>query len=84
VRFPIGSLPNGGLVDFELPGTPAIKMSMARLPTQATSYEFASLQTVAGDWLAYRAMSLWLFHTPPGALPNLPPGIPAIASTCSV
>jgi cellulose synthase/poly-beta-1,6-N-acetylglucosamine synthase-like glycosyltransferase len=82
VRFPTGALPDLGLVNFQLPGAPAIKMAMARLPTPTSSHENASLQTVAGDWLAYRAMSLWLFHTPPGAVPHLPSGVPAIAATC--
>jgi cellulose synthase (UDP-forming) len=81
VRFPAGSLPNLGLVDFGLPGTNTIKMTMIRTPLQSSDYEVASLQAVSRDWAAIRTMSLWLFHTPLGAVPALPPGVPAIAST---
>lgn len=80
VRFPAGSLPNLGLVDFELPDSRSVKMRMARIPQQSSEHELASLQAVNGDWSAIRIMSLWLFHTPAGAVPSLPPGVPAIAS----
>jgi cellulose synthase (UDP-forming) len=81
VRFPDGASGSLGLVDFELPGAPAIKMMMSRIPRQQPGYELVSLQTIAGDWGAYQAMSLWLFHTPPGVLSNLPAGVPAVATT---
>ncbi len=79
VRFPAGSLPEAGLVEFGLPGAAAVKMTMARIH-QSDAEEVASLQAVRGDWAALHAMSLWLFHTPPGAVRTLPPGLPAIAS----
>jgi len=81
VRFPVGSLPHLGLVDLKLPAVPAVKMTMIRTPQQSSRYETASLQAVKGDWAAIKIMSLWLFHTPAGAVPNLPPGVPAIAVT---
>lgn len=28
----------------------------------------------------YRALSLWIFHTPGNAIPGFPPGVPAAAS----
>ncbi|HXC77121.1 MAG TPA: PilZ domain-containing protein, partial [Candidatus Acidoferrum sp.] len=80
VRFPEGALPAPGLVDFQLPGAAPIKLIMARAPKSAAGFELASLQTIDKDWEAYRTMSLWLFHTPPGALPSLPPDVPAIAT----
>jgi cellulose synthase (UDP-forming) len=83
VRIPVGSLPHTGLVEFKLPRSQAIKMSMVRVPQQVDDYEVASLQVVSGDWAAYQAMSLWLFHTPPGAVPGLEAGVPAIAATNS-
>jgi cellulose synthase (UDP-forming) len=83
VRIPVGSLPHRGLVEFKLPRSQAIKMSMVRVPQQVDDYEVASLQVVSGDWAAYQAMSLWLFHTPPGAVPGLEAGVPAIAATNS-
>jgi cellulose synthase (UDP-forming) len=79
VRFPAGSLPNLGLVEIELPGMRSIKMTMLRMPQPSSEYEVASLQAVGGDWAAIRTMSLWLFHTPIGAVPSLPLGVPAIA-----
>lgn len=81
VRFPQGTLPSSGLVECRLPGAPTIKMEMVRVRERGEGYELASLRTLAGDWAAYKAMSLWLFHTPDGALPSLPPGVPAIAVT---
>lgn len=83
VRFPADWLPDAGLVEFKLPGARAIKMSMVRIPQQTTEYEVASLQVVNGDWAAYQAMSLWLFHTPPNAVPSLQAGVPVIAATSS-
>jgi cellulose synthase (UDP-forming) len=81
VRFPAGSLPKLGLVEVQLPGALPIKMSMVRLPAPSGDHEIlASLQTLDGDWSAIKAMSLWLFHTPVGAIPSLPKGVPAIAS----
>lgn len=64
-RFPLGSLPNVGLVDFGLPGMAAAKMMMSRVPQQDATGQYASLQVVPGDWDSYRAASLWLFHTRP-------------------
>jgi hypothetical protein len=39
-----------------------------------------SLQVLPADWAAMRTLSLWLFHTPAGALSDLPAGVPAAAS----
>jgi cellulose synthase (UDP-forming) len=77
-RCPAGSLPETGLVELQLPGAAAVKMTMTRIRQSGTG-EVASMQAVRGDWAALRAMSLWLFHTPPAA-GTLPPGLPAIAS----
>ncbi|MCW2620915.1 MAG: hypothetical protein JWL64_517, partial [Frankiales bacterium] len=38
-----------------------------------------SLQVDEADWPAHRTLSLWMFHTPDGAVPDLPPGTPAVA-----
>lgn len=80
MRVAFGSLPDDGLVEFKLPEAAAITMAVVRTSRGYGGYQVASLRTVSGDWAAYRAISLWLFHTPPGALPDLPPGVPAIAS----
>jgi cellulose synthase (UDP-forming) len=80
VRFPAGSLPHLGFVDFQLPGAGAIKMTMIRIPQKSSDYELASLQAVQGDWAAIETMSLWMFHTPDGAVRSLPPGVPVVAA----
>ena len=81
VRFPRGSLPEVGLVEFELPGARPIKMEMVRVQHPSTEFELASVQADLGDWAAYREMSLWMFHTPSTAQIGLPPGVPVVAST---
>lgn len=80
VRFPLGSLPSSGLVELKLPGVEPIKMEMVRTHNQSTDYDLASLRALDTDWSAFRAMSLWMFHTPSGTVPGLPPGVPVIAT----
>ena len=43
------------------------------------STEFGSLKLAENDWAGYRTMSLWMFHTPAHAVPELPSGIPVVA-----
>jgi cellulose synthase (UDP-forming) len=81
VRMPAGTLSHSGLVSLVLPGAGGVKMSLVRSPARDAAHELASLRVVAGDWASYRAMSLWLFHTPAGAVPALPAGVPLIAAT---
>ena len=83
VRFTSESLPEAGNVEVEFPGAPAIKMEMVTKRHPSSSQELAALHVANNDWFALRIMSLWLFHTPPGAT-GLPPGVPVIASTRSV
>ena len=80
VRFPLGTLPSTGLVQFHLPGVQPIKMEMLRLSDQHDDFDRASLRALDTDWTAFREMSLWLFHTPPNAVPGLLPGFPVIAT----
>ena len=80
VRFRPGMLPESGLVSVELPGAEPMKMEMVRLGSSADVEQFASLKLSWGDWQGYRAMSLWMFHTPAGAVPQLPVGVPVVAS----
>lgn len=86
VRFPPGRLPQVGLVSVELPGAPAIKMEMVRMRTNGGDAsdtgqgdQFGSLRLADNDWSGYRTMSLWMFHTPTGAVPSLPRGVPVVA-----
>lgn len=80
VRFRPGMLPESGLVSVELPGAEQMKMEMVRLGSSADVEQFASLKLSSGDWQGYRVMSLWMFHTPAGAVPQLPVGVPVVAS----
>jgi cellulose synthase (UDP-forming) len=80
VTFQRGALPSHGLVQFQLPGAAPLKMEMVTMRQRATNYELASLKLADDDWNGYRTMSLWLFHTPLD-VPELPPGLPAIATT---
>jgi cellulose synthase (UDP-forming) len=84
VRFPFGTLPSSGLVEFHLPGAAPIKMEMVRVRGRDGEHDLASLRTMGNDWSAYRTMSLWLFHTPTGAVRGLETGVPVIACVSPV
>ncbi|MGY2875506.1 cellulose synthase (UDP-forming) [Marmoricola sp. URHA0025 HA25] len=78
VRVPRARGQVSGMVELGLPGTAPVKLYAVR----ATDHdaELVSLRTLPGDWAAMRTLALWLFHTPAGAVPSLPPGVPAAAS----
>ena len=80
VRFPHGTLPASGLVRLRLPESTPVPLRVIRTTEQPDGSQVASLRAADGDWAAYRALSLWIFHTPAGALPEFPPGVPAAAS----
>ena len=80
VRFPHGTLPASGLVRLGLPESTPVPLRVIRTTEQPDGSQVASLRAADGDWEAYRALSLWIFHTPAGALPEFPPGVPAAAS----
>ena len=80
VRFPHGTLPASGQVTLRLPGAAAVRLKVIRPTEQPDGTQIASLRAANDDWAAYRTLSLWIFHTPAGALPDFPPGVPAAAS----
>ena len=80
VRFPLGTLPSTGLVQFHLPGAQPIKIEMIPLSDLRDDFDRASLRALDTDWTAFREMSLWLFHTPANAVAGLLPGAPVIAT----
>ncbi|GAA2140088.1 glycosyltransferase [Arthrobacter humicola] len=80
VRFPHGTLPASGLVTLRLPEAAPVQLQVIRTTEQQDGSQTASLRAADDDWAAYRALSLWIFHTPAGALPEFPPGVPAAAS----
>jgi len=82
VRLPMDVVPGQGMVELGLPGAPTVKLSLtgSKLGTEPGT-QLVSLRVVPGDWAAMRTLSLWLFHTPSGAVRDLPDGVPAAAST---
>ena len=82
VRLPTGFVPASGIVELELPGAAPIKLEIARISIDRAnfngSHEFASLRVAECDWAAYGALALWMFHTPPRAVPGLPAGVPVV------
>ncbi|CAN5314438.1 glycosyltransferase [soil metagenome] len=72
------SLPDRDLV-VELPGAEPMRMRPARTNWSGTGSDIVKLSTVDGDWATLRDLSLWLFHTPAGAVPALPAGVPVVA-----
>ncbi|MEP6665744.1 MAG: hypothetical protein ABJA81_04785 [Nocardioidaceae bacterium] len=81
IRFPPGTgLPVAALVELELPEGPSVRMLMQQDPERSGEVAVASLRALMRDWGAYRALALWMFHTPPGAVPSLPAGVPAVAA----
>ena len=65
-------------VELELPGGGPVTLDI--LPTGPRRPGWLSLRIAEGDWESVRNISLWLFHTPPGAVPGLPDGIPVVAA----
>ncbi len=82
IRLPTGLVPVSGMVLLELPGAAPIKLEIARISTDRAnsndSHEFVSLRVAECDWAAFGALALWMFHTPPRAVPGLPAGVPIV------
>lgn len=72
VTFPSGTMPEGEIVEVELPMAEPIPMVLTRLPQRAEDIEFASLRYLGSDWQTLRVMARWMFHTPYDAVPSLP------------
>ncbi|WP_162943641.1 glycosyltransferase family 2 protein [Arthrobacter celericrescens] len=79
VRVRSGELPESGPVQLILPGAAPLTLHIVREWTTAGGSRTVSLRDLRGEWATYRAISLWLFHTPRGAVPGLPSGVPVVA-----
>lgn len=77
VRMGPGEPAPTGMVSVELPGAGPVTMVVTMSPVQQASV--VTLSAVTGDWETLRHLSLWLFHTPRGAVPQLPAGVPVVA-----
>jgi cellulose synthase/poly-beta-1,6-N-acetylglucosamine synthase-like glycosyltransferase len=80
VRFPRGSVPVDGTVELTLPGAAPVPMQVVRVREDRAGRDHASLRVREGDWAAYRTVSMWLFHTPPGVVEGIPFPAPAVAA----
>ena len=81
IRLPHRESFGPGLVELALPGMAPVELAMVRETGTDADERLASLRVLPGDWAAMRTLSLWLFHTPSGALSDVPRGVPAAAST---
>lgn len=81
VRIEGTVLPPDGPVAFALPGRAPVSLLLSAAAKAEPGYMHAALRVPPGDWDAMRALSLWMFHTPQGAVPGLPDGVPAVAIT---
>jgi cellulose synthase (UDP-forming) len=80
VRAPSHLAPETGLVELSLPGTEPCKLEVVRL-TRSDIADTVSLRARPAEWNTYRTISLWMFHTPHGAVPHLQHNTPVIALT---
>jgi cellulose synthase (UDP-forming) len=81
VLLPTGVLaPDVGTVALKLPGAPELTLEVVRVQ-RSDDVDTVALQVLTEDWATYRALALWLFHTPPGVVDGLPPNAPAVAAT---
>jgi cellulose synthase (UDP-forming) len=80
VSFPRGTLPVDGAVQLTLPGAAPVRLLVVRLRSSESGRDVASLRVMEGDWAAYRTISMWLFHTPPGVVEGIPFPAPAVAA----
>lgn len=80
VRLPAGTLPASSEIELTLPASTPVTLQTVRVIDSGPTTETISLQVRFGDWAAYRAISLWLFHTPDGVVAGLPEGTPAVAA----
>ena len=81
VCLPAGADRPSGQVELRLPGEPPIKMEVVPTIIRRDGDIILSLRVAEDDWESRRRLSLWLFHTPEGAVPELPAGVPVAAVT---
>lgn len=82
IRLPLPEGDEPDLVHIVLPGAEPVVLGWVRaVPDEQVGDCVVSLRVLPGDWAAMRTLSLWTFHTPAGAVPGLPAGVPAAAIT---
>lgn len=81
LQLPRGAFSAPGCrVTLHLPRAPQLELEPVRV-WQSDDLDHVALRVPAQQWETYRALSLWLFHTPPGVVDGLPPDAPAVAAT---
>ncbi len=79
VRFArLGPVATGEVL-VELPGAEPMVMLLLQVRRREDGTCVGTLMVPPGDWQTLCQLSLWMFHTPPGAVPGLPDGVPAVA-----
>ena len=73
--------PEQKAIYFTIIGEPPIKMEVVPTIIRRDGDIILSLRVAEDDWESRRRLSLWLFHTPEGAVPELPAGVPVAAVT---
>ncbi|MFC8800109.1 glycosyltransferase [Promicromonospora sp. NPDC057138] len=82
VRIPRGSVSAVHAVELLLRGAPPVRLSVVRRSDVPSSGDqILSMKVEERDWTAFHSISMWLFHTPPGVIDGIPPGVPAVAAT---
>lgn len=82
IRHATASLTKYQHVMVQLPGAALVPLQVIRSVAEPSSdQDLVSLSADPGDWATMRVLSLWLFHTPAGAVTDLPDGVPAAACT---
>ncbi|MBA8796090.1 cellulose synthase (UDP-forming) [Friedmanniella endophytica] len=69
-----------GALDLVLPGADPVLLDVIRQRPHPDGGTLLHLRVRAGDWNSFRALAVWLFHTPAGVVEGLPPGVPAVAA----
>jgi len=80
VRFPSSASLDAEEVELVLPKAAPVRMGVVRAVVSGDML-VVTLRVPPGNWAGYRTLSLWLFHTPDGALDGVPSGVPAAAAT---
>jgi cellulose synthase (UDP-forming) len=81
LRLPPGTPHPIGMSALELPGSAPVKMAEVWTQHGTRDPDLVTLRIAEGDWDSYAKVARWLFHTPDGAVDDLPPGIPVAAAS---
>jgi cellulose synthase (UDP-forming) len=81
LRLPPGTPHPIGMSSLELPGGAPVKMAEVMTQQGARDRDLVTLRIGEGDWDSYAKLARWMFHTPDGAVADLPAGVPVVAAS---